>query len=401
MALTDLIVKYQGASATLYVTISKLSDYTIWNGSAFVTWAAGDIASYDVALADQGNDTYKVAFPSTIAAGNYLVSYYEMAGATPAITDLHLMSEKVHWDGTALADVSTVTLSAYALTTLVGVKRHMNISATTYDTKLTELINFVSAQIETITGRKFKARDYRLWFNGMDQKRLVLRNPPVQTINRLSYGAANALTLSYTGSAIRANASVYNDPEAYEAGGVKLVSVSSAGTRTTNSLTFASYPSVSTLVAAIDAVTDWTATTVVDFPSYDLKPTGAQDALNKTVYLNYPDIDENGYTVDYRRALVEFSRSADWPWEQGCRMTFPDRHQDILCEYRAGYETIPGDVELVCREMVKEVYSQSTGDTSVKSSTLGPFSVEWRDDQTTYVKNRLAHYVDYFVGGAA
>lgn len=404
MAVTDLKVNYQGAGATLYATISRISDYYIWNGSAFEAWAAGNIATYGVALADKGNDTYAVAFPSAIVAGDYFIDYYEQAGGTEAITDLRLTGERVHWDGTALSDVSTVTLSAYALTTLAGVKRHMNISATTYDTKLTELINFVSAQIETICGRKFVARNYRHRHDGKCQERLVLRARPVQHITRITYGSANAMTLTYTGSSVRASASVYRNPESPDAGGVRLNTVNSSGVATSNNLTFADYPSVSLMVAAIGGISGWSATTLIDMPAADLQPSGGQNALNSTVTFTYPDQDADSYTVNQDSGIVQFDNLSSYPWPDEDRSRrFWKQHQGVLVEYRAGYETVPGDVELITREMVKEVFGLSTENTAVKSSSLGPYSVSFNDKQTEKVKTSLSAYMDFasLIGGAA
>lgn len=404
MALTDLRVSYQGAGATLYAIVRNASTYTVWNGSSFETWANGNIATYDIALTDQGGDEYATAFPSAITAGNYIVDYYEQAGATPAITDLRLTGELVYWSGTALSDTSSVTLNQYALTTLTGVKRHLNISVSTYDTKLTDLINQVSAQIERITGMKFKARDYRQRYNGFGQRALVLRARPVQTINRIVYGLGNAMTLTYTGSAIRASASVYVDPELYEGGGVKLVTIASNGTRTSNSLSFASYASLSSLETAIEAVSGWSATVLVNMPSLDLHPTGGEDALNRTVYFTYPDQDESRYSVDYLRGIVQFDYRQDRLWRDTWGgQDFCAGHQEILCEYRGGYETIPDDVELLCREMVKEIYLSSTENTAVNSYTLGPYSVTFSQEQHERVQSKLAPYMDYanLIGGAA
>jgi hypothetical protein len=399
MALTDLRVPYNGAGATLYAIIRKSSDYSVWNGSAFEVWADGNIATYDVALTDQGGDEYSVAFPSAITAGDYIIDYYEQAGATPALTDLRLTGERVHWDGTALSDTSTVTLSAYALTTLTGVKRHLSITATTYDTKLTELINFISEKIETICGLKFKVRDYRQRYNTFGQRKLVLRARPVQHVTRISYGLANAMTVTYSGAAIRANASVYADPELYDAGGVRLVTVNTSGVKTANNLTFASYPSLTLLKTAIEAVSGWTATVLANMPSGDLHPTGGEDAKSRTVTWTYPDRDEDVYTLDQRRGIVTFDSRQNFPWGgDGCPRRFWFEDQGCLVEYRGGYETIPGDVELVCRELVKEAFI-----TAVQSYSLGPFSQSFSNEMETRVRTKLAHFIDHanIIGGAA
>lgn len=395
-----LTCSYQGAGGTLYVVIRRISDDYVWSTvtSTFGAWADGSIADYDVALTDRGGDLYSVAFPTAIAAGDYLVFFYEMAGASPAITDLPLKVETWHWDGAELSSASSVTLSAYALDDLNSTKRHMRITSSADDTLLTQLLNSVSAEIERVCGTQFKARDYREWYTGKGQRRLVLKHRPVQHVTRVAYGAANALTVRYAGSGIRANATVYRDPESPDAGGVRLVTVSTAGVATANNLTFADYPSVSLMATAISAVSGWTGTAVQNWPTADLHTTASEDALNRTVTFTYPDLDENTYEIDYRLGLLEFAKYGRGVWEgegfDGTGRRFCDGFRNLMVQYRGGYETIPADVALVCREMVKESYQSGELNTGVKSFSLGPYSVTLSDDQAGRVRAKLAHYID-------
>lgn len=93
------------SGGTLYAIIRRESDSFVWNGSAFVAWNNADIATYDVPLTDRGGDYYSADFPSAIAAGNYFVSYWEQAGATPATDDLKIPAdEALYWDGIEVAD---------------------------------------------------------------------------------------------------------------------------------------------------------------------------------------------------------------------------------------------------------------------------------------------------------
>jgi hypothetical protein len=81
-------------SATIYAIIRDTGDSgEVWNGSSFVAFVNGDIATYDVPLTSRGGDFYSADFPGGIANGTVCeVGIYEQAGGSPAITDLLLRS---------------------------------------------------------------------------------------------------------------------------------------------------------------------------------------------------------------------------------------------------------------------------------------------------------------------
>lgn len=403
---SELRTSFQGTGANLYATIRTLADLTkVWNGSAFVTFADAGIAGYAVALTDEGGDEYAADFPTGIVAGDYRVGIYERAGGSPAITDLRLASYELHWNGQSATSVSTVTLAAYALTDLDSAKRHMRITSSTDDTLITQLINSVSAEIERVTGRQFAARDRRLWLNVKGQRRLVLPNPPLQTVYRLAYGAATALSIQYTGAAIEARTTVYRSPESPDAGGIKLVSYSSTGARTVTDLPFATYASTSALATQIALVSGWTATAVVNVPALNLYPTGGGDAKSLSVTLDYPNWVMDDYSVDHQRGTIEFAnwRGGPYGWWPSDRAWGSERfvggHQGLLCELRSGFETIPDDVGLLCREMVKEAWYSGKQNSTLGGYRIGPYSVTFSDTQQAMVRDRLAPYVlDGFVG---
>lgn len=410
-----LSARYQGAGATLYAVIRRTSDWYVFNGTSLEAWANANIATYAVALTDESGDIYAVAVPTALAAGDYAVDYYEQSGGTPAITDLRLAGETFHWDGTALSNASTVSLSAYALTDLDSVKSYLGITASTYDTILTSLINQISAQIERITGTQFKARDYRERINGRFQRRVQLRHAPVQRVNKIIFGWGSALTVTHTSSGIDATVSVYDDPEtaggSTSVGGLRLVTCNSSGVETATNLSFATYPSVSTLVTAINAVSGWSATTLNNVRTADLYATPGESALSRTVTLRYPDLTCYAYRLDARRASVEFELSWYNQWWSGggmpCWTTrFPaEDFQGISVSYRGGYESIPADVQLACHEILKEVYMSRTQNTTLRGETLGPFSIQYADlsiAQASRVRENLAAYIDgsSLIGGA-
>jgi len=63
-------------------------------------------------------------------------------------------------------------------------------------------------------------------------------------------------------------------------------------------------------------------------------------------------------------------------------------------EGRAGYSTIPSDVELVANELVNIKFFDGETSPYVKSMALGPFNVAFSDIDHQYVVKRLSHYID-------
>lgn len=75
----------------------------IWNGAAFVAYVAGNIATYDIAAAEQGASGYYVANMPTVAQGTYSVVAREQAGGDAAESDRTVGTGSIEWTGTAIA----------------------------------------------------------------------------------------------------------------------------------------------------------------------------------------------------------------------------------------------------------------------------------------------------------
>ena len=415
----NLSIPFQG-TGTPYVIIRRVSDGAVWNGTSFATWADGSIATYVVALTNLSGDLWSADFPSTISAGDYRPFFYYRTGASATITDYLLRSYVRHWSGETLAEEAELDLSSFALTTLESIKRRMGIEDTDSDTVLTEYINQVSSLIERVTGVRFKARDYRQWIDGNDQRQITLPNFPIQHVTRIGFGLANALTVTYAGSGIRANASVYRDPESADAGGLRLVSVSTSGVKTTNNLSFATYGSVSSLVTAANLISGWTAATSVNIPTGDLHRTGGENALNRTITLTYPDLDEYAYSVDYDSGLVRFHMGCGimgwWGGKFGVGATgagvgkegfynpaaMPHSFQGVLVEYRAGYETIPADVALKANEIIADKFYEGEVGRGVNEIKIGPYVAKYDQSLIDDIRTDLLAYIDLsqMIGGS-
>ena len=388
----ELFFTGAGDALTIYAIIRRKSDAKVWSvaNSAFETWANGSIADYDTALTTQGGDLYLGDFPSALTVGTrVLIQYYSQAGGTPAITDSIKLTVEGTWNGAEVASASSVTIDSRALTTLASVKRLMNISVTTYDTILTELINQVSDRIERETSRRFAAANYSEWTDLYDDSAMTVRNRPIIRVNRVRSYCEEAISAKYTGSGIEAAVIVTYDEEGQN-GNVRLYSVSAAGTETTNDLSMATYPTLSTMVTAMDAVSDWTVSRVSgpDGQVTSLVPHNGMDALNTTAYLMWASSFENAYRINHRLGIVVFG---------GCKSGM------VQVQYRGGYETIPDDIAGVCNQLVQSAYFAGLHDGNLSSESIPDYSYALADQVkiTEAQRSILDAYRNVAVGGAA
>lgn len=90
-------------AATVYAHVRSAVG-TIWNGTALEAYLTANIATYDVAMIEQGtaSQMHVGTFPATAVAGTYQVTYWERVGGSPAETDTYIATEVVEWNGSIL-----------------------------------------------------------------------------------------------------------------------------------------------------------------------------------------------------------------------------------------------------------------------------------------------------------
>lgn len=385
MAVTTFNVSWTVPGATIYAVARLVnSPYSVWDGANLVAWVDANIASYDVALTERGGDMWAAAVPATLPVGTYSISYNLQAGGSPAITDTQVGRQVLQWNGAALVPpTTTIVLSPYALTTLDSAKTNMGVTSSDDDEKITFLINSASAEIERTAGRNFLARDYRKRLNGFHQRKLVIPNPPIQKMYRISWGIAPGITLGYTGPNISVSASVYADPESPVNGGLYIQAISSLGVTTNYNYTFAAYPTTALLCAAIAGVSGFSASASQNIPSVWLDPVNLPSLATGPQQITYPNMVWTcPYVVDYPRGIVVFdNRTWNYYWNGGVSTGWPQfdtvmpkGSQGIIVQYRGGYETIPSDLQQLCNDLVKQAYLTSSQDTTMDSEKIGDYS---------------------------
>jgi hypothetical protein len=161
-----LTVSYNGAGATLYAILRRVSDGYVWNGSAVVAWVNANIATYKIALADQGGDLYSVSVPADLPRGiDYDAIYYKQVGGSPAITDDILTREQFTWRGNIdsedLGDggeiISQDDISDFLGTLNLAIESQQDPDATTTDdAHVQRAIVKAEARVKAVLGNNFK-----------------------------------------------------------------------------------------------------------------------------------------------------------------------------------------------------------------------------------------------------
>lgn len=274
---------------------------------------------------------------------------------------------------------SVTTPTVGALTSLATVKVYMGITDTTQDTKLTALLTAATEAIENYCDRTFAEESIVEYLDGRDNWRngyVHLKRMPVSSITRIASRPESAIAVTNTAAAVSiATIRVTTT-------GVILTSIAS-GVTTTTTLLFATYPTLTTLAAAIAGTSGWTATVTATYDtwpsSYLRQPQGALGAATG----NTRSVAELLiYTDELPAARIDYDEGTIWGF-------FPEGVQQVEVRYTAGYATIPDAVQQACCMVVKTMNDQSKNDATLQYEKLGDYSWGRRTDQLITLENAI------------
>ena len=270
-----------------------------------------------------------------------------------------------------------MAVGTYALTSLAGLKAHLGITVSTYDTILEQYIDHASAKIERWIGRQIKLRNYSEWYGGNDVRSVRVKQYPINNVVGVYTGLAAAITIASTvASDIRLTISINTDPLGTVANGALapcavLTRTTSAGTTTTSTLLFSTYPDTTSLVAAINAITGYSASVSTAMRCAQLHPRAGGDIKMATVVLTGVDVSSE-FVYDSYLGIVTIRQDAFPMASHNAR--YPSALQSTLIEYSAGYTTVPDDIHQACLVIAGTMYLSRKSDTSLQSESLGDYS---------------------------
>jgi hypothetical protein len=292
------------------------------------------------------------------------------------------------------------------------------------DTLLGVLITAYSEAVEKYCRRRFVTGSYDELYDGNGERRLLLRQYPIQSVQAVRYRPVTVLKITNTIAAnVQARVSVLST-------GLQLVSVS-AGVKTTvtSGLTFAGNATLSALVAAVNAVGNgWSAQIVGDstnygsWPSADLYvPSSYGDTLEASGVLqsqgalqgvagSFAELKMHtyelaGYQWDARGWLLRAIPYTDPELLHPEDLVFPVGINNFRVQYTAGYTTVPEAVQEATARWVAYGYYLAQRDPSLlhqvpasgTTSGWGPVT-SGRSSPPADVRALLAPYRRYLIG---
>jgi hypothetical protein len=256
-------------------------------------------------------------------------------------------------------------MAAKDLITLARAKQAiLAITDTTYDALLQTLITAVSDAIEKYCCRDFYVRSYDELYSGNGDRRLLLREYPIQSIQSVRYRPVTVLKVINNDMGLIQQARV-----TVSSTGLTLVSVAS-GVSSSTALAFAGNATLQALATAINALGNgWSAQVVGDpgsdyglWPSADLyvppsygDGTTSQGALTtrgQFAELKLHTYELAGYQFDPRGWLLRAIPYTDPELLHPEDLIWPVGINNFRVQYSAGFQTIPESVQEACARWV-------------------------------------------------
>jgi hypothetical protein len=228
------------------------------------------------------------------------------------------------------------------------------------DSLISTLITAVSDAIEKYCRRDFTSKSYDELYNGNGDRRLFLREYPLQSVQSVRYRPVTVLKIQNTNTALNQRATV-----AVTSTGLTLVRVTS-GVSTTSTVAFAGNATLQAVAAAVNALGNgWSAQVVGDtggdyglWPSADLYvPTsygdgtqsqGALTARGQNAELKLHTYELAGYQWDPRGWLLRAIPYTDPELLHPEDLIWPVGVNNFRVQYTAGYTTVPEAVQEAC-----------------------------------------------------
>jgi hypothetical protein len=244
-----------------------------------------------------------------------------------------------------------------------------------------DLITSASDAIEKYCRRYFVSRGYDEVYNGTGDRRLLLRQYPIQAVTAVRYQPATVLSVINTNTSLNQQARVQ-----VTSTGLQLWRKASGVAITEALLAWSSYPTLAQLAAAIAARGNgWYAQVAGSSDDY-----GKWPSADLWIPPSFGDgVTSQGYLTargQYAALLMHTCEMAGYQWDAGRGwllramphtdpelvhsedLVWPVGINNIRVQYTAGYTTIPEAVQQACAEWVADLYWHSQRDPSLVQS---------------------------------
>jgi hypothetical protein len=277
-------------------------------------------------------------------------------------------------------------MAAKDLITLARAKQDIqSITDASQDNLLSALITAYSDAIEKYCRRRFVSTSYDELYDGNGDRRLLLRQYPIQSVQSVRYRPVTVLKIinNNTASIQRATVQV-------TATGITLTSVASGVTSTDTSSTYASFPTIQGIANNINGLGNGWSAQAIGLPSgdYGLFPSadlyvpssygdgatttsqGALTARGAYAELKLHTYELQGYQWDPRGWLLRAIPYTDPELLHPEDLIWPIGINNFRVQYTAGYTVIPESVQEACALWVASAYYQTQRDPALQNLEL-------------------------------
>jgi hypothetical protein len=298
-------------------------------------------------------------------------------------------------------------MAAKDLITLTYAKSNIQaITDTSQDTLIAQLVTTCSDAICRYCRRDFISRFYDELYNGNGDRRLLLREYPIQSVQSVRYRPVTVLKI------------IQNDTQTYQQArvivnstGLELTMMASGTYSTDTSSLYASFPTLNAIATNINTLTGWNAQIQGDagppsgptgdyglWPSADLyvpppwfsagelpsTPTsqGALSARGMFAELKMHTYELAGYQFDPRGWLLRAIPYTDPELLHPEDLVWPWGINNFRIQYTAGFPTILESIQQACAIWVSILWYATQRDPEVQSQEIsGATTQTWRPNQ--------------------
>ena len=237
---------------------------------------------------------------------------------------------------------------------------------------VTAIHKSIEAWVNSYCNDTLLTGNYAEYYDGNGEQYIQLDHYPITGLTRVAEGRRTAIRIQNTDDYTTASISVTST-------GIILTKNGTSN----STITFALYATMTTLVAAINALgLSWSAvvesTDYSNFDSGELVQVFGKSAIHDNwVYLDMPEEACDDFEVYPNRGEI-YKGSG---WHEG--------HNNIYAEYTAGQTTCPADLELAIEMWVQYIYQRHEDNTvGVKAYSLGDISVTF-DNELNEIPNDI------------
>ncbi len=264
------------------------------------------------------------------------------------------------------------------------------------DSLVSTLITAASDAVEKYCCRYFLSHAYDELYNGNGDRRLILRQYPIQSIQSVRYRPVTVLKIINNNVTQNQQARVW-----ITSTGLQCWRMASGSPTTETLLTWATYPTLQALATAVTALGNgWSGQIIGDsndygaWPSADLyvpnsygdalagsgtlQSQGAIQARGANAELKMHTYELQGYQWDARGWLLRAIPYTDPDLLHPEDLIWPVGISNFRVQYTAGYTTIPEAIQEACAEWVSILFWNTQRDPGLSSQTIpGQIAQSW------------------------